>query len=449
MSYINSMKATEDILTLVESWDEQNKTGLETSEPVGGGSSDSDPFGTVSLDDINNTVETDDNFKEPENLLGDAEITLTAQEKAIVRENLANMLAELKGDDVSDVALEVIIGEVAKNSAVLTEADENTFETPAEKSQVLDEKEKAIDAYIRELLQVAAENDGVLPAEGGDETPSEENPETPSEEKTEEKSETPAEEKTEEKAEKDEEKKPESEAVDSNKEEIVETVVEEGVAPVEEGTCTECDQSGIVEVPEEEVIRVVDDSEVEPVEIGETPVGDSDDGKYATKEDVEELKNLILSLGKSQTTVLEAIGLIKGADVSAKNMEGGTPSMGTPKHSSAQKTAAPAIAKPGFKIATLKNLTDAPTKPESNAPFGKENDAEVKKSLQFKKGEKDQGKSQTEPEGGIPGSVTPKKAKETPAPTDPVKAAVVRESVTGNPTKTWLAEAAKLIRGGK
>src|ERR1035437_8332466 len=253
MSYINSMKATEDILTLVESWDAEKK-GLETAAPVGENKGDSDPFGTVALDDINDTVETNDNYKEPENLIGDEEITLTPQEQAIVRENLSNMFSELKGDDVSDVALEVIIGEVAKNSAVLTEADETNFETPVEKSQVLDAKEVAIEKYIRELLKIASENDGELPAEGSEvtDTASEENTENPEEKKEE----------GEEGAVEDTEKKPEEEAVTTDKPEIVEGT-DDGSAqsvnsvdtpettettPVEEGVCAECGDAP-VDVP--------------------------------------------------------------------------------------------------------------------------------------------------------------------------------------------------------
>ena len=40
----------------------------------------------------------------------------------------------------------------------MTEADENNFETPMEKNQVLDKKEEAIGKYIRELLKIASEN---------------------------------------------------------------------------------------------------------------------------------------------------------------------------------------------------------------------------------------------------------------------------------------------------
>lgn len=462
MSYVNSMKATEDILTLVESWDAEKKTGLESSAPIGDKGGDSDPFGTVALDDINDTVETNDNYKEPEDLIGDKKITLSEQEKSIVRENLSNMLSELKGDDVSDVALEVIIGEVAKDSAVLTEADESNFESPAEKSQVLDKKEEAIQGYIRELLKIASDNGGELPTEApeANDGASEESTETP-EEKKEEGEEGASE----------GEKKPEEEAVSTDKPEIVEGTDDgsaeapesvdtastgdgSDAAPVEEGVCAECGDNAVVDVPEDEVIKVVDDSEVRPVGIDgiggeEGAEGVEDDSKYATKADVDEIKAMLQALVGNTSAVLESAGLIKGATINKNHSEGGTPSLGMPKHSSEQKKITPNIAKPGFKIATLKNLTDKPSKVESNAPFGKEDQAAREKSLQFKKGERDHGKSQTEPEGGMPTAPAVKKPKETPKPTEAVKAAVVRESVTKSSAKTWLAEAARLIREGK
>lgn len=442
MSYMNAMKATEDILTLVEAMEENYKNGMESSPK--GGNVDSDPFGTVGLDEINDTVNPTDEPMKNDSLLGDSEINLSDVEKAGIRENLEKILADIQGDYISEPALEMIVNEVAKNSTFLTEADEDSVNSPMEKTELLTGKLKVVSDYINELLQVASDNGGELPPEEGEapvgEPESTEGIEAPGAEGSEE--EKPSEEK-EEPSEEKEEKDPVTEA------EVVEEAETTEEAPVVEGVCTECGEDAVVDVPESDVIKVVDDSEVEPID-DITPEGGEQAGEFATKADVDELKQLIKSLAGHTSAVLESAGLIKGTDP-IKSVEGKDPSMGKPSHSSAQKTAAPKLNQPGFKLATLRDLTSKPTKAESNAPFGKENEAARNKALpSFKKDSRDHGKSNSEPDGGMNTATSNKKPNTgITTPTEQEKAAVLRESNSKTPVKSWLAEAAKLIRDGK
>jgi hypothetical protein len=451
MAYFTNMREFENILTLVESIDEQRKDEIKDSV-AGSALSNNDPFG---IDDLDNTVSLGDEAGVEGPSFSEDDIDLSEEDKAIVRQNLQNMIDELSGESISEPALEMIIQEVAQKSVYLNESEEDSVETPVEKNSLLKTKIKAAENYSKQLLGLAAENDGVIPEEEPTAEPTGDVESDPAAELDTD-TETP-----EEGAEEPVDGTDEPEPTELTEGEFPladdESGKEEDADPIDEGVCAECGE--VVDVPESDVIKVVDDSEVEPLddlggeEIVE-PIGGEGETIESLSAKFDDLKSLIeKALGKSEA-VFEAAGLF--GEYNNKSVEGGNPVINTgAQHSDfqAKKTATLATKGPaGFKLAELRKLDGSPKKVEPTTPKGKENKANIEKNAPtFAKGKNDVGKSQTEPDSGYNGSWkanAPKKPSAQPAVATNVKAAVVRESVEGS-SKSFLEEARRIIRQGK
>ena len=469
MSYLNTMKDTENILALVESIDQQRKQDAKSAVTEAAGAS-SDPF---SIEDLNNTVDLDDQENGIESPVhyDSKDIELSDEDKAIIRRNLQDMLDEISGESISEPALEMILEEVANTSAYLSEAEEDSVSTPVEENELLKAKKNAIIEYCKQSLDLGLENGGQIPeenAENNEGTPEENSEEAASHEA----SETPTEEKSEEEKEKlTEDSDPSSEEA-GNEEGAQGNPVETSEVPEEEeestneGVCAECGEHGEHGIPnvddDEDTIKVVTADEVEPVEVV-SGSGDEEipsealgapEGGEATleglKSEIDELKELVKSLAGKNEAVFESIGLF--GEYNNKFVEGGDPKANDgAQHPDFQLKATPKTSKPGYKLGELRALASAPKKVSPQTKEQAENETEVNKvNPGFTKDKRDVGKSQeTIPvTSGIPKPVTPKKAPAQKAVTPQVKAAVVRESVE-NKAKSFLEEAKRIIREGR
>lgn len=445
MSYISSIKETENILALVEAIDQDRKKTLkEAVEDI-----DNTVKDEFSVDDLDNTVDLDAPNEHPGVSFDEDSIELSDEDKEIVRKNLQNMLDELSGDNISEPALEMIIMEVAQQSAYLSEAEEDSVETPVEKNELLKAKIGAIVKYAKGLLDTAEENEGEIPAEGEEEKESSETEE--SEEK-----EIPEEEGGEKEEEEESLKESTEDGVESTESEE-EAEGDDDKESVDEGVCTECGEGTVEVVPEvgdDDVIKVVDDSEVEPIDLDleVSPEEGEEKEEVDRLDSIEALLRELIGTVKKDHAVLESAGLF--SDFTNKNVEGKSPVVSGSglQKPDFQKKATTDLKVGDIKLAELRELAGKPRKVEPTTKFGKENKAEIERTKPtFAKGKNDTGKSEKEPEGAWEGKAeasAPKKPNGQREVTDPVKARVVSESVDKK-TKSFLQEARRIIREGK
>lgn len=442
MSYLNIIKNDQSLLALVESIDAQR---IQERGEFSGNKS-SDPF---SVDELNNTVDLDDQERglgsdisfDPDS------IELSDEDKAIVRKNLQAMLDEIEGDDISIPALEMVLAEVAQQSTYLSESDEEGLNSPVEKSEKLKAKIGAAINYSKELLELGAENGGVIPDDNAE----------PASEPVEDTGNNAEPDLSAEIGATEEDKEPIEENLETQAEPVVENLEEpasEDKDPIEEGVCTECGDEAVVEVDPSEVIKVVDEDEVETIDdidgLGSEAGESAKISELSSK--IDSLTDLVNKLVGTQSAVFEAAGLF--GDFTNKAVEGSDPKMNNgAQHSDFQQKATPKTVSGELKLGELRTLASTPKKVAPSTQYGRENEAEAAKanSGTFKKDSRDQGKSTTAPESGYSKATSTNAPKKAPA--QKTVSPEIKQAATSvlaeSKAKSFLEEARRIIRSGK
>lgn len=260
------LKAERDIMALCEAYSEEynssaDKNKEELPEDRDMQDLDSDEFNP---DDLFDTVDLpeDEPFESGPKFTAD-DIELSKEHKEVIINKLNEVLDEIEDKtSISEPALEMIINEVANDTAYLSESEEANLSGPLETQRYRIGMIDSIKKFINELLATTIDNDGELPStpedvksEGSEldeenlevEPPSDLDDSLPTDSENE-----PAESSVEDDASKGDNEEDES-SEDHKKD------------PLNEGVCLECEDDEmydeIPEVEEDDLIQVIDDND--------------------------------------------------------------------------------------------------------------------------------------------------------------------------------------------
>lgn len=124
---------------------------------------ESDGDDVMSVDDMYDTVDVP-HEESPSAPAFDADaIELSEEEKESAKNAIIEILNSLGSDSISEPALEMIVNEVANDSAYLTEAESAELDGPVEKESFRTGKVEAFKKFFNQLFGKAEENGGTLP----------------------------------------------------------------------------------------------------------------------------------------------------------------------------------------------------------------------------------------------------------------------------------------------
>ena len=167
MNFMDRLKGEQDIIALCESFAldkaSSKKIALESVDGSGEGKVGGDDV--FNPDDLFNTVDLpEDTPAEAGPSYSAEDIELTTEQKEEIKKELISVLDKIQDKDrISEPALEMIVNEVANDTAYLSEAEEANLEGPVEKAKYRVGMVEAIKKFIGELLGVTVENDGEVP----------------------------------------------------------------------------------------------------------------------------------------------------------------------------------------------------------------------------------------------------------------------------------------------
>jgi len=168
MSFMNRLKGEQDIIALCEAFAvDQNSSYQKTNEAIEADEQKNEGDDAFNPDDLFNTVDIPEDAPAQSGPSFSAdEIELTTLQKEEIKKALSGVLDEVQDkESISDPALEMIVNEVANRTSYLSEAEEANLNGPVEKDRYRVGLIEAIKLFINELLGIAVDNGGELPAD--------------------------------------------------------------------------------------------------------------------------------------------------------------------------------------------------------------------------------------------------------------------------------------------